>query len=74
MKFIGKKTQLFALNFDLKKKTEIVKFWKIDKWYLYGKCPYFSKKKMWGHCWITEGGLSQTLKMCQIRGGSENKI
>ena len=65
MKYIGKKL-LFALNFEFKK-SELVKFWKIDKWYSYEYCLYFSKKKMGGggHRWNIEEGLSQTLKMCQ---------
>ena len=44
MKYIGK-IILFVLNFDYKK-TNSFKFWKIDKWYLYGYCLYISKKKM----------------------------
>ena len=44
-------------------------FWEFDKWYLYGYCLYFSKEKMGGHRWNIIEGLSQTLKICQIRGG-----
>ena len=51
------------------KKKELVKFWKIDKWYLCGYCLYFSMKKMGGHGWNIEEGLSQTLKMCQMGVG-----
>ena len=58
---------------DLKNRT--VKFFYIFAWeiftvfYLYGYCIYSSKKKMGGHLWKIEEGLSQTLKMCQMRGG-----
>ena len=50
-------------------KNELVKFWKIYKWYLYRYSLYFCKNKMGGHRWNIEEGLSQTLKKCQMRGG-----
>ena len=40
------KNATFRTKFRFKK-NELVKFWKIDKWYLYGYCLYFSENK-WG--------------------------
>ena len=66
---ISGKTLLFALNFNYKKANS----WNFEKlindiWM--GILFIVVRKKMGGHLWNIEEGLSQTfdLKMCQIRG------
>ena len=67
IKYIGKNASS-PTKFGFKKKNELVKFKKIDKWYLYGNCLYLSTEKIGGHRWNIKEGLSQTLKICKIRG------
>ena len=65
MKNIGENATLRSkFRFKINK---LVKFWKSDKWSLYGYCNILEKKR--NHRWNIEEWLSQTLKMCQMRGG-----
>ena len=69
MKHIGKNAT-FCTEF-LNKENELVKFWeKLINDICMGKKVRWKKrsKKIGGYSWNIEEGLSQTLKMCQMRG------